>query len=157
MLASPCYEQRWYALVPLRMIVGYGFLAHGIAKWSAGADSFGRFLHLIGAPAPVATAWLVMLLEIFGGIALIAGIFVEIVSVPLVISMLVAMFTIHIHYGFSSVHTIGLTATAPVFGPPGYEINLLYIASLIALAWVGPGPFSVAALLDRRPGSGEQR
>lgn len=57
--------------------------------------------------------------------------------------MLVAMFTVQLHYGFSSVNTIGLNATGPIFGPPGYEINLLYIASLIALALRGPGPLSV--------------
>jgi putative oxidoreductase len=58
--------------------------------------------------------------------------------------MLVAMFTIQLRFGFSSVNTIGLTDAGPVFGPPGYEINLLYIASLVALALLGPGPLSVA-------------
>lgn len=142
--------RRWWPLLPLRLVVGYGFLAHGIAKWSTGPQNFGKFLHLIGAPAPVLTAWLVMLVEIVGGIAIAAGILVEIVSVPLIISMLVALFTVHIHYGFSSVHTIGLTATAPVFGPPGYEINLLYIAALVAIAVTGAGPLSVEAVLRGR-------
>ena len=142
-------RRRW-ALLPLRLIVGFGFLAHGVAKWSAGPRSFGKLLHLIGAPAPLQTAWLVMLVEIVGGLALVVGILVEIVSVPLIVSMLVAMFTIHIHYGFSSVHTIGLTATAPVFGPPGYEINLLYIAALLAFILLGAGPLSVDALIRAR-------
>jgi putative oxidoreductase len=64
--------------------------------------------------------------------------------------MLVAMFTVHLRYGFSSVNTIGLTATGPVFGPPGYEIDLLYVASLVALALLGPGPLSVAGWLRGR-------
>lgn len=134
---------RAWAVLPLRVVVGYGFLAHGVAKWIAGPEKFGKLLHVIGTPAPGAAAWAVMLLEIFGGLAVIAGLFVEIVSVPLVISMLVAMFTIHVHYGFSSVHTIGLTPTGPVFGPPGYEINLLYVAALLAIALVGAGPLSL--------------
>ena len=142
--------RRGWALLPLRLIVGFGFLAHGLAKWSAGPRSFGKLLHLIGAPAPLETAWVVMLVEIVGGIAIVAGILVEIVSVPLIVSMLVAMFTIHIHYGFSSVHTIGLTATAPVFGPPGYEINLLYIAALLVFLVLGAGPISVDALVRTR-------
>ena len=141
---------RWWGLVPLRLIVGYGYIAHGAAKWTAGPGSFGKFLHLIGAPAPVATAWVVMLLEIFGGAAVLAGLFVEIVSVPLIISMLVAMFTVHIRYGFSSVHTIGLTSLGPVFGPPGYEINLLYIGALLALALLGSGPLSLDGWLLTR-------
>ncbi|MCY1534679.1 hypothetical protein D9M68_700600 [compost metagenome] len=60
--------------------------------------------------------------------------------------MLVAMFTIHIHYGFSSVKTIGLTPQGPLFGPPGYEINLLYIAGLISLIITGAGVFSIDAI-----------
>lgn len=134
---------RWWGLVPLRLIVGYGFIAHGVAKWIAGPERFGNFLHVIGAPAPAETAWVVMLLEIIGGAAILAGMFVEIVSVPLIVSMLVAMFTVHIRYGFSSIHTIGLTPSGPVFGPPGYEVNLLYIGALLALAVLGSGPLSL--------------
>jgi putative oxidoreductase len=141
---------RAWGLLPLRLIVGYGFLAHGVAKWSAGPESFGKFLHLIGAPAPLPTAWVVMLVEILGGMAIMVGILVEMASVPLIISMLVAIFTVHIRYGFSSVHTVGLTQSEPVFGPPGYEINLLYIAALVVLALLGPGPLSVDSLSVRK-------
>jgi putative oxidoreductase len=55
----------------------------------------------------------VALLEIFGGLALLAGAFVTIVSVPLILSMLGAMFTVNINYGFSAVNTIGLTPDGP--------------------------------------------
>jgi putative oxidoreductase len=92
----------------------------------------------------------VTLLEFFGGLAILAGALVVVVSVPLVISMLVAMFTVQLRYGFSSVNTIGLTAAGPVFGPPGYEINLFYIAGLLALVLGGPGPLSVDRWLERR-------
>jgi putative oxidoreductase len=61
--------------------------------------------------------------------------------------MIVAIGSIHIHYGFSSVNTIGLTSTGPVFGPPGYEINLLYIVALVALSLAGPSALSVDAWL----------
>ncbi len=141
---------RWWAAVPLRLIVGYGFIAHGLAKWSAGPEKFGKLLQVIGTPAPGATAWIVMLLEVFGGAAIVAGLFVEIVSIPLIVSMLVAMFTVHIHYGYSSVHTIGLTAAGPVFGPPGYEINLLYVGALLTVAMIGSGPLSMDRWLFAR-------
>jgi putative oxidoreductase len=70
--------------------------------------------------------------------------------VPLIVVMLVAMFTIHIHYGFSSINTVGLTPEGPKFGPPGYEMNLLYIAGLISLILTGPGDLSVDRLLNRK-------
>jgi putative oxidoreductase len=130
-------------MLPLRLIVGYGFLAHGTAKWGRGPEKFARLLAFIGAPSPVATAWLVTLLEVLGGLAILLGAFVLITSIPLIVSMAVAMCTIHVHYGFSSVNTVGVSAAGPVFGPPGYEINLLYIGALLALALIGPGAISV--------------
>ena len=141
---------RQWALLPLRLIVGVGFIAHGMAKWTRGPAKFGNLLHVVGVPFPVPTAWLVTLLEVFGGLAILVGAFVVIVSVPLVVSMLVAMFTVQLRYGFSSVNTIGLTPTGPIFGPPGYEINLLYIAALVALAFSRPSVFSIDALIARR-------
>jgi putative oxidoreductase len=141
-----------WALLPLRLVIGVGFLLHGLAKWNRGPAAFGRLLGYLGVPMPFATAWMVTSLEIAGGLLLIVGFLVTIVSVPLAVSMLVAMCTIHVHYGFSSVNTIGLTATGPVFGPPGYEINLLYLAGLWVLAVTAPTRWS----LDRwRLGSPE--
>jgi putative oxidoreductase len=141
---------RSWALLPLRVIVGVGFLAHGMAKWHRGPDKFAKLLQLIGTPSPLVTAWLVTGLEVLGGLAIIIGAFVLLASIPLFISMVVAMLTIHVHYGFSAVNTVGLTATGPVFGPPGYEINLLYMCALAALALVGPGALSVDQSLRSR-------
>ncbi|HEX6140592.1 MAG TPA: DoxX family protein [Candidatus Limnocylindria bacterium] len=145
MLTTP----RW-GLVPLRLVVGFGFLAHGWAKWSRGPAAFAKLLAQIGVPLPQVTAWVVTLTEILGGIALMVGAMVAIVSLPLIVSMLVAMFTVQLRFGFSSVNTIGLTPEGPVFGPPGYEINLLYIGALVALATAGAGPWSVDAWRRRR-------
>ena len=147
-------SRRW-ALLPLRVIVGYGFLAHGMAKLHRGPENFAKLLHLIGTPSPVVTAWLVTAVEVLGGLAIIVGAFIVIASLPLAVSMVVAMSTIHVHYGFSSVNTIGLTATGPVFGPPGYEINLLYICALAALALAGPGALSVDGWLRSRRNTAE--
>lgn len=150
-MAEAWYEasaRRW-ALLPLRLIVGYGFMAHGYAKLTRGPEHFGQLLQQIGVPMPAATAWIVTLLELFGGLAIVLGIFVTVVSIPLIVSMLVAMLTVQLRYGFSSVNTIGLTPSGPLFGPPGYEINLLYIASLVALALLGAGPWSVAGWWQR--------
>jgi putative oxidoreductase len=140
--------QQW-AIFPLRLIVGFGFIAHGAAKWMRGPENFAKLLHLIGTPLPFAAAWSVTVLELFGGLAVLAGVFVAIVSVPLIASMLVAMFAVHLRFGFSTVNTIGLTTSGPIFGPPGYEINLLYIAALFLLLAAGPGEFSVEGWLAR--------
>jgi putative oxidoreductase len=117
---------------------------------SGGPAGFARLLAQIGVPLPEATAWVSTFVEILGGLAILAGAFVAAVSIPLIIMMLVAMFTVHLRYGFSAINTIGLTADGPQFGPPGYEVNLLYIAGLLALILGGAGLFSIDRLLARR-------
>jgi putative oxidoreductase len=141
---------RQWAPLPLRLIIGYGFMAHGWAKLSRGPAGFAKLLEQIGAPLPEATAWVSTFIEILGGVAIVAGAFVAAVSIPLIVMMLVAMFTVHLRYGFSAINTIGLTADGPQFGPPGYEVNLLYIAGLLALILGGAGPLSIDGLFTHR-------
>jgi putative oxidoreductase len=148
---------RQWAPLPLRLVIGFGFLAHGWAKLSRGPSSFAMLLTQLGAPLPETTAWVSTFLELLGGLAIFAGAFVEIMSIPLIVMMLVAMFTVHLKYGFSSVNTIGLTQNGPQFGPPGYEINLLYIAGLLSLILGGADAFSIDRLLSRKGRSSQSR
>jgi putative oxidoreductase len=134
---------RAWSLTALRLVMGFGFMAHGWAKWSRGPANFAKLLLQVGVPHPVLAAWSVTLLELFGGLAIFLGAFVAIVSIPLILSMIGAMLSVQLRYGFSTVSTVGLTPDGPVFGPPGYEINLLYIAGLVALALAGPDALSL--------------
>ena len=125
-------------------------MVHGWAKWNRGPATFGKLLQFLGVPLPDFVAWIVTLLELIGGFALIIGAFVTIISIPLIISMLVAMLTVNLRYGFSAIKTIGLNESGPIFGPPGYEINLLYIAGLLILMVAGASPWSIDRWLQRR-------
>jgi putative oxidoreductase len=140
-----------WASIPLRLIIGYGFIVHGWAKLSRGpTGGFGNLLQQVGVPFPIFTAWAVTVLELLGGLAILTGAFVAFVSIPLIVSMLVATFTVHLKYGFSSINTIGLTKDGPVFSPPGYEVALLYIAGMLALSLAGSGPLSIDRCLLRK-------
>ena len=147
---------RQWAPLPLRLVIGYGFMAHGWAKLSRGPSGFANLLTHLGAPLPEVTAWVSTFVELIGGLAIFVGAFVEVVSIPLIVMMLVAMFTVHLNYGFSSINTIGLTQNGPQFGPPGYEINLLYIAGLLSLILGGAGALSIDRLLSRKAGLSER-
>jgi putative oxidoreductase len=125
-------------------------MAHGWVKLSRGPAGFEKLLHIIGVPFAHITSYILPGIELFGGLAILLGLYVSLVAVPLIGTMLVAMFTIQFKFGFSSVNTIGLTPQGPVFGPPGYEINLLYIAGLVALIISGAGIFSLDALLSTK-------
>ena len=135
-----------YAPLFLRLIIGFGFMAHGWAKIARGTGGFEKLLMQTGVPFAHLNATIAPYIELLGGAAIFTGTFVTVAAIPLIVVMLVAMFTIQIHYGFSSVNTIGLTPQGPKFGPPGYEINLLYIAGLISLMLTGAGIFSVDSL-----------
>jgi putative oxidoreductase len=143
---------RW-APIPLRLIVGFGFMQHGFAKLSKGPDAFAGILQAMGVPAPHFMAWSTILVELLGGCAVILGAFVPLVSLPMAAVLLVAMFTVQLPYGFSSINLLAVTAAGAQFGPPGYETNLLYLACLAALVLGGSGPFAIDGLF-RKPREG---
>jgi putative oxidoreductase len=140
---------RW-APIPLRLIVGYGFMQHGFAKLSKGPEAFAVVLHAIGVPAPHLMAWLTILIEIIGGLAVLLGVFVPLVSLPMAALLFVAIFTVHLPYGFSSIKLMSVTSGHAQFGPPGYECDLLYLACLAALVIGGSGPMAIDGYLRRK-------
>src|SRR6202048_1396171 len=139
---------RW-APVPWRLIVGYGFMEHGFAKLARGPEAFATILHAIGVPAPHLMAWSTILIEVLGGLAVILGAFVTLVSVPMAVVLLVAIFTVHLPYGFSSIKLMAVTAAGAQFGQPGYETDVLYLACLAALVLGGSGPLAVDGLIRK--------
>ena len=142
-------EKGW-GLLALRLMIGFGFAAHGYAKLSRGPENFAGILKSIGVPQPLIMAWVTTLLELVGGICLMAGAFIVPLSLPLAIIMLTAMFSIHFQYGFSSVKLKAVTASGAEFGPIGYEMNLLYITGLLTLVLGGAGPLSIDHWLKMR-------
>jgi putative oxidoreductase len=139
---------RWTP-IPLRLIAGFGFMQHGFAKFSKGPEAFAAILHAIGVPAPHLMAWLAILIEFFGGLAVLLGAWVPLASLPMAAILLVAMFTVHLPYGFSSIKIISVTSGRAQFGPPGYECDLLYLACLVALVLGGSGPIAMDSYLRR--------
>jgi len=95
-------------------------------------------------------AWSTILVEILGGLSVILGVFVTLASLPMAAVLLVAMFTVHLPYGFSSIKLEAVTAAGAQFGPPGYEVDLLYLACLAALVLGGPGPLTIGGLIRRQ-------
>lgn len=95
-------------------------------------------------------AWATILIELLGGLAVLLGAFVPLASLPMAAVLLVAMFTVHLPYGFSSINLRAVTAAGAQFGPPGYECDLLYLACLAALVLGGSGVFSIDGFIASR-------
>src|SRR5262249_16068160 len=106
---------RW-AAIPLRLIVGYGFMAHGYAKIVKGPAYFGGIRPGLGVPAPEFMGWATILVELVGGLAVLLGAFVPLVSLPMAAILLAATFTVHLRYGFSSIKLQAVTAAGAQFG-----------------------------------------
>src|SRR5258706_11848542 len=124
-------------------------MQHGYAKLARGPEDFINVLHAMAVPADFLLGWATIIVEIIGGLLILLGAFVPLATIPMVIVLLVAIVTVHLPYGFSSIKLQSFDAAGAHFGQPGYETDLLYIAGLIALCLGGAGPFSVDGLLGR--------
>ena len=144
----PSLPEAWYA-IPIRLIAGYGFIEHGYSKLARGPDDFANILHALGLPAATLLSWVTVLIELLGGLAVMVGAFIPLASVPMALVLLVAIFTVHLPNGFSSIKLQSVTAAGAHFGQPGYETNLLYLAGLAALVLGGSGPFALDQLVRR--------
>ena len=138
-----------WAPLPLRVIVGCGFMEHGFAKLTRGPDVFAAILHAIGVPAPHVMAWSTISIELLGGLAVLLGALVALASIPMAAVLLVAILTVHLPYGFSSIKLLAITAAGAQFGAPGYETDLLYLACLAALVIGGSGPLAIDNLIGK--------
>jgi uncharacterized membrane protein YphA (DoxX/SURF4 family) len=104
---------------------------------------------------PWMTALLMVSVELLGGFAVLVGAFIPIASIPLVITLLVAIFSVYLPNGFSSIKLQSVDATGAHFGQPGYETDLLYMAGLFAMVLGGSGRFALDRLLLRHLGLAE--
>ena len=66
-------------------------MEHGYAKLSRGPDAFAAILQAMGVPNPHFMACSTILVELLGGLAVILGAFVTIVSLPMAAVLLVAL------------------------------------------------------------------
>ena len=150
-LASPSLAV--WAPIPLRLIVGYGFMEHGFAKLSRGPEAFAAILRTMAVPAPHLMAWLTILTELVGGLAVLLGAFVPLVSVPMTAVLFVAMLTVHLPYAFSSIKLLSVMSGRAQFGPPGYELDLLYLSCLASLVLGGSGPMAIDTYFRKKRSS----
>ena len=133
-----------------RLLVGFGFLQHGYAKVVNGPGHFAASLHGLGIPGPEFMSWVTIFAELICGVSMLFGALVPLVCLPMTVILLVAMFFVHLPFGFSSIKLQAVTSEGIKFGPPGYELILLYLVSLSALFRFGAGPFSVDSWLKKK-------
>ena len=139
------------ATVLIRLMAGGVFFWEGILKFVYTNQGVGRFTKL-GIPFPEPTAHFVAVLEIFGGMLLIAGFLTRVIAVPFVIEMIVAILSTKISL-YLGTSPLPLPPAPPQIGAWAvlHEIRSDYaqIMSVLFLLIAGPGPWSVDAILAR--------
>ena len=122
-----------YAATALRAVLGILFLAHaGLKLFVFTPAGTAQFFAGLGLPGPL--AYLVILAEVLGGIALIAGIYSRVVALALIPILLGAIVFVHGPAGFFFNNPNG-----------GWEYLAFWIAALVAQALLGDGALAVRA------------
>jgi len=118
------------AALPLRLVVGAAFAAHGYPKLAKRRQT-GEALK--GAGVPPRVTFVVGLLEFFGGIALLLGFLAPLAA------------------GLLALEMVGTTIMQrsrfhrPFIG--GYELDVLYLASVLSILFLGAGILSIDSLI----------
>lgn len=123
----------------LRVVIGLGFLIHGVSKYSMGIDNIAGWFASLGLPGFL--AYIVGTIEIVGGIALILGLGTRIFSALFILILAGAIITVKLKVGF-----LGDGKMA------GYELDLLYLAPAAYLFINGSRLFALDALLSKNGG-----
>lgn len=113
-----------WGLLLLRLVLGLSFAIHGYDKFSGGIENTSNWFDSIGIPGILAYG--VALLEVMGGLALMAGLGTRLLAAFYVIVMLVAIFKVKLAEGF-----IG-----------GYELDLVFLTISLTLFISGGGFYS---------------
>lgn len=119
-------------LLLLRIGVGAIFIYHGWGKLT-GIEGVQGFFGNIGIPLPALMAWVVAIVEFFGGIMVLLGAYAKIPYLLLAAVMVVALLTVKISAGFEAA-----------------RIDMMLLLTTLALFFLGSGSYSVDHKLANR-------
>lgn len=134
-----------WAPIPIRAVLGGGLVYHGAPKLltCSGHEDIVSMLRKMDVPQSDIMGWVVGAVELFGGIALLAGAKVRWVS-----ALVAGQAAISI---LSGVRRGGFPRPLPGGQPlPGYEASFFYTACSLALTISGAGRLSVDRLRGKR-------
>jgi len=118
------------SLLILRLFMGATFLAYGIKKITSFDNYMVLFSDKLDLPFPLLNLYIVIAVEILGGLFILVGFLTRVSTIPLIITMITALFLVNINNGFAASNF-------------GMEIPLAYIAILFVLFAFGSGKYGI--------------
>lgn len=125
-----------FFLLLARLMLAYGFYEPAMMKWNS-IGNVAQWFASIGIPFPTLNAYLAATTELLGVVLIAIGFLTRLISIPLMVIMVVAIFTVHLGNGFSA-------------GDNGFEIPLYYLLFLGLFFSHGAGKFSVDNLVFKK-------
>jgi putative oxidoreductase len=137
-LIAALVRVRWLAPLLGRLAVGLLFMSTG---WGKAHDipKVTHFFETLGIPVPGLNAVVVAYSELIGGSLLVVGLFTRLATIPLIVSMIVAILTAKL----GDLHGI--------FDLVGFD-EFTYLVVLVMIAIIGPGATSLDHLLCKKLG-----
>jgi len=124
-----------FPLLFIRLTLAYGFYTPAINKWKD-INAIASWFESMNYPLPKFNAYLSAGTEMAGVILLGLGFASRIISFPLIIVMLVAIFTVHIDNGWEAANN-------------GFEIPFYYMIMLFVILIYGPGKISLEGIIRK--------
>jgi len=121
------------ALLLARLVVAYGFYEPAMSKWKD-INGIATWFGSMGIPFPTLNAYMAASTEVLGVVLLTLGLFIRLISLPLMVVMVVAIMTVHLAHGYSA-------------GDNGFEIPLYYLLFLFIFTSHGAGKYSLDHLI----------
>jgi putative oxidoreductase len=116
-------------LLTARVIFGFLFMSHGVAKWIMFKDASESFFDPIGL-GPELSFWLVLFAEIVCSFGVILGALFRLSLIPIIFSMCVAVFVFH---GGDPLNIV--------------EPAMMYLTIFVLMFFSGPGEFSIDRII----------
>ena len=120
-----------YAWLAIRIALAVVLVLHGYQKLAGGMEMFTGMLDKLGFPLPALMAWIVALLEFFGGLAIAIGLWTRDVAALVTIQFVVILLFVK------------------KFAFPASDVDLIIFAAALALTLVGAGSMSVDAKMKK--------
>lgn len=139
-----------WAPVPLRLLIAYGFMEHGCAKFLKGSETFVWILHRLGVPEPHLMAWLTILSETARRLCCADGCLhpTRTYTDSTCFTHPDVQYALTVRLQFYQL--MAMTPAGAKFGPLGCECDLLFMACLAALVPSDCGPLSLNSILSKK-------